>query len=319
MNHSEAGGFILEGVSHSPELQIPLLIVFTIIYILTALGNLGMILLIVFSSHLHTPMYFFLSNLSMVDFGYSSTTTPKVIAGFLIKENVISYHACASQMFFFLVFGSMENIILALMAYDRYAAVCKPLHYTTTMTESVCVYLVLGSYIYALVNSSVLIVNTFTLSFCGPNVVHHFFCDIPAVMVLSCSDKHVNEMVMIFISSFNVFCALCVVLISYLFIFVSIFKMHSSKGYQRALSTCTSHLTAVSIFYGTVIFMYLQPSASHSMDTDKIASIFYAMVIPMLNPVVYSLRNKEVKSALRKVLEKIKSSQGFNTFGCTTS
>ncbi|XP_069888986.1 olfactory receptor 5B2-like [Dipodomys merriami] len=317
MNHTEVGNFLLEGVNQSPELQIPLFIVFTIIYFTTALGNLGMVLLIVLDSHLHTPMYFFLSNLSMVDFGYSSTTTPKVIAGFLIKENVISYNACASQMFFFLVFASMENIILALMAYDRYAAVCKPLHYTTTMTTSVCAYLVLGSYIYAFVNSSVLIVNTFTLSFCESNVVHHFFCDIPAVMILSCSDKHVNEMVLVFISSFNVFCALLVVLISYLFIFITIFKMHSSKGYQKALSTCTSHLTAVSIFYGTVIFMYLQPSSSHSMDTDKIASVFYAMIIPMLNPMVYSLRNKEVNSAFRKVIDKVKSSPGFNVFGCT--
>jgi olfactory receptor len=300
--------FILEGLTKSLGLQIPLFILFTLIYLITVLGNLGMVLLIFLDSHLHTPMYFFLSNLSVVDLGYSSCTTPKVISGFLIKDNIISHNACAAQMFFFLVFASMENIILALMAYDRYAAVCKPLRYTTIMTTSVCLQLVMGFYIYGFLNASILIVNTFSLSFCKSNVVRHFFCDVPAVMVLACSDKHIREMILIFVSSFNVFCALLVVLISYLFIFITICKMHSAKGYQKALSTCASHLTAVSIFYGTVIFMYLQPSSSHSMDTDKMASVFYAMVIPMLNPVVYSLRNKEVKTAFKKIFERAKSS-----------
>uniref|UniRef100_G1Q0E1 Olfactory receptor n=2 Tax=Myotis lucifugus TaxID=59463 RepID=G1Q0E1_MYOLU len=239
----------------------------------------------------HTPMYFFLSNLSLVDFCYSTAVTPKVMSGFLVGDKVISYNACAAQMFFFAAFATVENFLLASMSYDRYAAVCKPLHYTTTMTPGVCARFAIGSYVYSFLNASVHTRDTFSLSFCMSNLVHHFFCDVPAVMALSCSDRHISEQILIFVASFNIFSALLVILISYLFIFVTILKMHSSLGYQKALSTCASHLTAVSIFYGTAIFMYSQPSSSHSMDTDKIASVFYTMVIPMLNPLVYSLRN----------------------------
>uniref|UniRef100_A0A8D1VVK4 Olfactory receptor n=1 Tax=Sus scrofa TaxID=9823 RepID=A0A8D1VVK4_PIG len=310
-NDTEVTDFILLGLSDAPELQVPFFIMFVLIYLITLIGNLGMIMLILLDSHLHTPMYFFLSNLSLVDFGYSSAVTPKVMAELLRGDKVISYNACAAQMFFFTVFVTAESYLLASMAYDRYAAVCKPLHYTTTMTASVCVCLTIGSYACGILNASVNVGDTFSLSFCRSNVVNHFFCDIPAVMVLSCSDEHIGELVLIYISSFQVFFALMVIFISYLFIFISILKMQSSQGHQKALSTCASHLTAVSIFYGTVIFMYLQPSSSHSMDTDKIASVFYTMVIPMLNPVVYSLRNKEVKTAFKKIVEKAKLSLGL--------
>ncbi|XP_029787172.1 olfactory receptor 5B3-like, partial [Suricata suricatta] len=257
-------------------------------------------------SRLHTPMYFFLSNLSLVDLCYSTAVTPKVMAGLLIRDKIISYNACAAQMFFFAGFATVESYLLASMAYDRYAAVCKPLHYTTTMTTGVCACLAMGSYVCGFLNASIHIGDTFSLSFCKSNVIHHFFCDVPAVMVLSCSDRHVSELILIYVVSFNTFFALLVILISYIFIFITLLKMHSSAGYQKALSTCASHFTAVSIFYGTVIFMYLQPSSSHSMDTDKMASVFYTMVIPMLNPVVYSMRNKEVKSALMKVISEAK-------------
>ncbi|ELW46891.1 Olfactory receptor 5B2 [Tupaia chinensis] len=239
---------------------------FLLIYIITLVGNLGMIALILLDPRLHTPMYFFLGNLSLVDFCYSSAVTPTVMTGLLLGDKVISYNECAAQMFFFVAFATVENYLLASMAYDRYAAVCKPLHYTTTMTTGVCACLVIGSYICGFLNSSIHTADTFSLSFCMSNVVHHFFCDFPAVMVLSCSDRYVRH--------------------------------------QKALSTCASHFSAVSIFYGTIIFMYLQPSSSHSMDTDKVASVFYTMVIPMLNPVVYSLRNKEVKSAFTKIFLK---------------
>ncbi|XP_054419744.1 olfactory receptor 5B2-like [Pteronotus mesoamericanus] len=307
-NCTEVTEFILLGLTNAPELQVFLFIMFTLIYHITLIGNLGMIMVIVLNSCLHTPMYFFLSNLSLVDLCYSSAVTPTVMAGFLLGDKIISYNACAAQMFFFATFATVENYLLASMAYDPYAAVCKPLHYTTTMTTSVCACLAIGSYVCGFLNASIHIGDTFSLSFCKSNVVHHFFCDIPAVMALSCSDRHLSELILIFISSFNVFLALFVILISYLFIFITISKMHSREGYQKALSTCTSHLVTVSIFYGTVIIMYLQPSSSHSMDTDKIASVFYTMVIPMLNPVVYSLRNKEVKSAFKKVIEKAKLS-----------
>ncbi|XP_004389402.1 olfactory receptor 5B3-like [Trichechus manatus latirostris] len=310
-NSTEVTQFILLGLTNALELQILFLILFTLIYLISLFGNLGMIMLILLDSQLHTPMYFFLSNLSLVDFGYSSAVTPKVIAGLLVGDNVISYNACAAQMFFFVAFATTESYLLTSMAYDRYAAVCKPLYYTTTMTTSVCACLAVGSYICGFLNASIHTGNTFSLSFCMSNVVHHFFCDLPAVMVLSCSDRYVSELVLVFVVSFNIFFTLLVILISYLFIFFTILKMQSAEGYWKALSTCASHLTAVCIFYGTCIFMYMQPSSSHSMDTDKMSSVFYAMVIPMLNPLVYSLRNKEVKSTFKKVVEEAKLSLGL--------
>ncbi|EPY89828.1 olfactory receptor 5B12-like protein [Camelus ferus] len=263
-NSTKVTEFILVGLSDDPKLQIPLFIIFCLIYLITLVGNLGMIQLILLDSRLHTPMYFFLSHLSLVDFGYSSAVTPKVMAGFLTGDKSISYDACITQFFFFVAFITAESFLLASMAYDRYAAVCQALHYSTTMTTNVCARLVIGPYICGFLNASIHTGNIFRLSFCRSNVVDHFFCDAPPLLALSCSDSYV-----------------------------------------------TSHLTAVSIFYGTGTFMYLQPSSSHSMDTDKVASVFYSMVIPMLNPVIYSLRNKEVKSAFKKAVGKAKSSMGF--------
>ncbi|XP_012368063.1 olfactory receptor 5B2-like [Octodon degus] len=301
-NRSEVMEFVLLGLASAPELRVTLFIVIICIYLINVLGNLGLILLTRVESRLHSPMYFFLTNLSLVDVVYSSAVTPTAVAGLLIEAQVISYNACAAQMFFFAAFATTENFLLASMAYDRYAAVCTPLHYTSTMTTRVCAWLAIGCHVCGFLNASIHVGETFELSFCNSNVVHHFFCDVPAVMALSCSDRHVNEMVLVYVATFNVFFALLVILISYLFIFITILKMQSTSGHHKALSTCASHLASVTIFYGTVIFMYLQPSSSHSMDTDKIASMFYTMVIPMLNPVVYSLRNKEVKRAIKKVL-----------------
>ncbi|XP_004777724.1 olfactory receptor 5B3-like [Mustela lutreola] len=312
-NNTVETEFILLGLTNAPELQIPLFIVFTLIYLINVVGNLGMMVLILLDSHLHMPMHFFLSNLSLVDFCYSIAVTPKVMAGLLVGDKVISYNACAAQMFFFVAFATAENLLLASMAYDHYTAVCKPLHYTTITTTNVCAHLAIGSYICGFLNASIHIRDTFNLSFCMSNLVHHFFCDVPAVMALSCSDRHVSELVLVIVASFNILIALLIILISYLFIFITILKMHSAEGYQKALSTCASHLSTVSIFYGTVIFMYSQPSSTHSMDSDKIISVFYTMVIPMLNLLVYSLRNKEVKTAFKKVVEKVKLSLGFTS------
>ncbi|XP_060032221.1 olfactory receptor 5B3-like [Erinaceus europaeus] len=315
MNSTQVMEFILLGLTDDLHLQIPLFIMFTLVYLITLVGNLGMVVLILLDSHLHTPMYFFLCNLSLVDFGYSTAVTPRVMTGFLLSDKVISYNACAAQMFFFVAFATVENYLLASMAYNCYVAVCKPLHYTTIITTGVCALLATGSYICGFLNSSIHIGDTFSLSFCRSNVVHHFFCDISAVMVLSCSDRHFSELVLVsffffFPPSFNIFFALLVILISYTLRFITILKMPSSSGYQKALSTCASHFVAVSIFYGTIIFMYLQPSSSHSMDTDKMSSVFYPMIIPMLNPIVYSLRNKEVKTAFMKVILGAKLSSG---------
>ncbi|XP_049635912.1 olfactory receptor 5B12-like [Suncus etruscus] len=300
-NNTEMTEFILVGLTDDPNLQIPLFILFSLIYIITLVGNLGMIELILLDSRLHTPMYFFLSNLSLVDFGYSSAVTPKVMAQFHTGDKIISYNGCATQFFFFAGFITVENFLLAIMAYDRHAAVCKPLHYTTTMTTGVCTRMVICAYLCGFLNASIHTGNIFSLSFCRSNVVDHFFCDAPPLLTLSSSDNHICEIVIVFAVGTCILFSVLVILVSYLFVFLTILGMRSSEGRQKAFSTCTSHFTAVSIFYGTSIFMYLQPSSSHSMGTDKLASVFYAIFIPMLNPLIYSLRNKEVKNAFRRL------------------
>ncbi|KAK7795270.1 hypothetical protein U0070_002714 [Myodes glareolus] len=252
-------------------------------------------------------MYFFLSNLSFVDCVYASAVTPKVMEGFLTEDKIISYNACAAQLFFFAAFAIIESFILASMALDRHAAVCKPLHYSTTMTSPICILMVTVSYIFGLMQSSIHVAFTFHLSFCHSNVINHFFCDIPPLLALSCSDIHVNKITVFILALFDVTVTLFIILYSYLLIFITILRMHSAEGWKKAFSTCASHLTTMSIFFGTIIFMYLQPNSSHSMDTDKIGSVFYTMVIPMLNPLVYSLRNKEVKSAYKNAVRKLKS------------
>uniref|UniRef100_A0A2K6M988 Olfactory receptor n=1 Tax=Rhinopithecus bieti TaxID=61621 RepID=A0A2K6M988_RHIBE len=272
--------------------QIPLFIVFLFVYLITLVGNLGMIELILLDSCLHTPMYFFLSNLSLVDFGYSSAVTPKVMVGFLKGDKFILYNACATQFFLFVAFITVENSLLASMAYDRYAAVCKPLHYTTTMTTNVCACLAIGSYVCGFLNASIHTGNTFRLSFCRSNVVEHFFCDAPPLLALSCSDNYISEIVIFFVVGFNDFFSILVILISYLFIFITILKMHSWKDTRRP--------------FPPVLPILLH--SSHFMGMDKMASVFYAIVIPMLNPLVYSLRNKEVKSAFKKTVGKAKAS-----------
>ncbi|XP_051822805.1 olfactory receptor 5B12-like [Antechinus flavipes] len=301
-NRSEVNEFILKGITDDPELQVPLFIMFTLIYLITLVGNLGIVSLISWDSHLHTPMYFFLSNLSLVDFGFSSTITPKVMSGLLRGDKVISFNGCATQLFFFASFGTIESFLLASMAYDRHAAVCKPLHYTTTMTSTVCVHLVSGAYFCSFLAISIVTGNIFSLSFCRSNILEHFFCDVTPLLLLSCSDIHLTEVLVFIIGLFTVSSPLLIIFTSYLLIFITILKIRSTEGRQKAFSTCASHLTAVSIFYGTIMFMYLQPSSNHSMGSDKIVSVFYTMVIPMLNPLVYSLRNKDVKNTFRKAV-----------------
>ncbi|XP_047548250.1 olfactory receptor 5B12-like [Lutra lutra] len=305
-NSTEVNEFRLLGLTDSPEMQVPLFITFTFIYLATLIGNLGMITLILLDSRLHTPMYIFLSNLSLVDCAYSSAVTPKVMAAFLTGDKVICYGGCVAQMFFFVAFASVDCFLLAAMAYDRHAAVCKPLHYTTSMTTSLCAQMAVGCYAWGFVESAIHTGFTFCLSFCHSNVVHHFFCDIPPILALSCSDIYINEIVLFILAAFNVCFALIVILTSYLFIFIVILRMRSAEGRKKAFSTCASHFTAVTIFYGTVMFMYLQPNSSHSMDNDQMASVFYTIIVPMLNPIVYSLRNKEVNNAFRKTAKKLK-------------
>ncbi|XP_042761425.1 olfactory receptor 1038-like [Panthera leo] len=296
--------FILLGFSVHREIEITLFFLISVVYTLTLVGNLGMISLIRLDSRLHTPMYFFLSNLAFVDLCYSSSIAPKFLQTLLTKHKSISFYACATQLGFFLNFLISEMLLLAVMAYDRYVAICNPLLYMVSMSPKVCMQLVTGPYLYsfsvALLHTAV----TFQLIYCGPNIINHFYCDDVPLMALACSDTSLKEILIFIFAGFNMISSLTTVLISYLYIVAAILKIQSTEGRFRAFSTCASHLTAVTIFYGTLIFMYLQPKSNHSLDTDKMASVFYTIVIPMLNPMIYSLRNKEVKNALRKLIDK---------------
>ncbi|XP_073206634.1 olfactory receptor 5AR1-like [Lepidochelys kempii] len=304
-NHSEATEFILSGLTDHPELQIPLFVVFLLIYGITLVGNGGMILLIMIDPQLHTPMYFFLSNLSFCDLCYSSIISPKMLLNFLIEKKSISYTACAVQIYLFYVFSDVECLLLAVMAYDRYVAICNPLLYTVTMSRQLCNQLVAGVYTLGVVDSMIYACFTFRLSFCNSNIINHFFCDIPPLLALSCSDTHINEIVMFTLACCIIVSSFLTVLLSYVYITCTILQIRSSKGRRKAFSTCTFHLTTVVLLFGTLLFMYLRPTSSYSMDTDKVASVFYTLVIPMLNPLIYSLRNTEVKDALRKAVNKL--------------
>ena len=302
-NHTAVTEFILLGLTDDPVLKVVLFSIILCIYLVTVSGNLSTILLIRVSSQLHHPMYFFLSHLASVDIGISSSVTPNMLVNFLVERSTISYLGCGIQLSSAALFGTLECFLLAVMAYDRFMAICNPLLYSTKMSSQVCIQLVAGSYVGGFLNASFVTHFFFSFLFCGPNRVNHFFCDIPPLLALSCSSIYTNEIILFMLAAFNVAFTLLVILSSYLLIFVAILKMRSAESRKKTISTCASHLTTVSIFYGTIIFMYLQPSSTHSMDTDKITSVFYTMIIPMLNPLVYSLRNKEVKSAFTKVLQ----------------
>ncbi|KAM4845618.1 olfactory receptor 5AR1-like [Thomomys bottae] len=301
-NYTVFTDFIFLGLSGRQDVQQGLFVFFLLVYGITVIANLGMILLIQTDSRLHTPMYYFLSNLSFSDVCYSSTVSPKMLADFLSVQKRIPYNVCAIQMYFFGTFADVECLMLAVMAYDRYAAICDPLRYTITMSTRICTQLVAVAYGVGLVDSAIHTCCTFRLSFCKSNVINHFFCDIPPLLALSCSDTSINEIVMFTFIGCVVGCSILTVLFSYIYILATIFRMKSSQGRQKAFSTCASHLIAVAIFHGTLLFMYFRPSSSYSMDTDKMASVFYTVVIPMLNPLIYSLRNKDVKGALRKAI-----------------
>ncbi|XP_065258968.1 olfactory receptor 5AP2-like isoform X1 [Emys orbicularis] len=301
-NHTGVSMFILLGFKGSRSLQAVLFGMFLLIYSMSLAGNLSMISLIRIETRLHTPMYFFLSNLSLVDITYSSIIAPKALVNFLAESKVISFAGCATQFFFHSFSVNSEGLLLAVMAYDRFIAICKPLMYTLIMSRKVCVQLVVASYIYASINAIVHTGSLFSLSFCGPNIIDHFFCDIPPLQKLSCSDTRMGDTVHFLFAAVAALSTILVILISYVSIMVAILRIRSNEGRRKAFSTCTSHLMAVSILYGALFFMYLRPTSSNSSEYDKVVSMFYTLVIPMLNPLIYSLRNKEVKDALRKTI-----------------
>uniref|UniRef100_A0A4X1TDQ7 Olfactory receptor n=1 Tax=Sus scrofa TaxID=9823 RepID=A0A4X1TDQ7_PIG len=296
-NLSSLTEFILMGVTRQPELQAPLFGIFLTIYTVTVVGNLGMIILTQMDSHLHTPMYFFIKHLAFIDLGNSTVICPKMLVNFVVDPNTTSYYACATQLAFFTMFIISEFFILAAMACDRYVAICNPLLYKVIMSQRLCYMLVGIPYLYGTFQALMFNIKIFTLTFCGSNVINHFYCDGVPLILMLCSNAQEIELLIIFFSAFNLISSLLVILVSYLLILIAIFRIQSAKGRKKAFSTCGSHLTVVVVFYGSLLFMYVQPNSTHSFDTDKMASVFYTLVIPMLNPLIYSLRNKEVKNA----------------------
>ncbi|XP_005342234.2 olfactory receptor 5L1 [Ictidomys tridecemlineatus] len=294
--------FILLGLSDVPEMRVLLFLVFLLIYGVTVLANLGMIALIQVSSQLHTPMYFFLSNLSLVDFAYSSVIVPKVLANILTKDKAISFPACMVQFYLFCTCVVTEVFLLAVMAYDRFVAICNPLLYMAIMSQKLCAELVSGCYLLASVCALIHLCLALEIPLYRSNVINHFFCDLPPLLSLACSDVTVNKVLLFTVATFNESMTTVIIITSYLFIVITILKMHSAEGRRKAFSTCASHLTAIVVFHGTILSIYCRPTSGNGGDADKVATVFYTVVIPMLNPLIYSLRNKDVKEALRKVV-----------------
>ncbi|XP_059122782.1 olfactory receptor 8G50-like isoform X1 [Peromyscus eremicus] len=305
-NISMVTEFVLSGLTDQPELQLPLFLVFLGIYLFTVLGNLGMIILILLSSHLHTPMYFFLSSLSFIDLCYSTVINPKMLVSLVGKKNVISYEECMTQLYFFLAFVISEFHMLAAMAYDRYVAICNPLLYNVTMSYQVCSWMVSGVYGMGIIGAAVHTFCMLRVVFCKANIINQYYCDLFPLMELACSSTFVNEIVLLCLSAFNIFIPTLTILGSYIFIIASILRIKSTEGRFKAFSTCSSHFSAVAVFFGSLAFVYLQPLSVSSKDKGKVSSVFYTSVVPMLNPMIYSLRNKDVKLALSKLFQKKK-------------
>ncbi|XP_074083984.1 olfactory receptor 5D18-like [Macrotis lagotis] len=303
-NQSAAIIFILLGFSDHPKYQILLFLVFLAIYVITIMGNLGMIAIIMMNSKLHIPMYFFLEHLSFVDFCYSTTVTPKLLENLVAEDRTMSIPACITQFFFIANCALTETFMLAVMAYDRFVAICNPLLYMVIMSQKRCALLMTVAYCWGILFSLLYTYSLLVLSFCGTTIINNFVCDYSGILSASCSDKHFGEMVQFIVANFNMLSTLLVIFTSYIFIFVTVLKMNSVRARYKAFSTCASHLTAVGIFYGTVLFLYCIPNTKSSWFTFKVGSVFYATVIPMLNPIIYSLRNNDVKETLRNLMEK---------------
>ncbi|XP_070592499.1 olfactory receptor 5AP2-like isoform X1 [Erythrolamprus reginae] len=304
-NQTTVTEFILVGFMDHPELQIPLFIFFLLIYLITLVGNIGIIILTRIDAKLQTPMYFFLRNLSIVDISLSTTIAPELLTTFVTEHLTISFIGCTTQFFFFAIFVTTEGCLLAVMAYDRFTAICNPLLYFVIMSKKLCTLLVIAAYTCGFASSIIQTVIIFTLNFCSSNTINHFFCDVPSMLQLSCSDTQIAHFVHFVISTSIALTTFLTVLISYIAIVIAILKISSAQGRYKAFSTCASHLTTVTIFFGTIIFMYIRPGSNFSLDKDKIISVFYTVVISSLNPLIYSLRNREVKDAFSRVLDKI--------------
>ncbi|XP_036614417.1 olfactory receptor 9K2-like [Trichosurus vulpecula] len=304
-NHSEVTDFILVGFTVHPELHIFLFLVFLFVYSMIVLGNVGILVIILTDPRLNTPMYFFLANLSFIDLSYSSAVAPKAMANFLSSSKSISFVGCVVQFFFFVIFIVAEDFVLAAMAYDRFVAICSPLQYSVRMSRRLCTQLVVGSYFCGWVTSILLVSITFTLSFCASRVIDHFYCDSHSIEKISCSNIVINRMVSLSLAGIIILPNLIVIMVSYVYIVSTILKIRSAEGQMKAFSTCGSHLGVVSLLYGTAFFVYLIPP--NNPELRKVASVCYTLITPMLNPLIYSLRNKDVKEALKRILGKAKT------------
>ncbi|XP_012656974.1 olfactory receptor 5H8-like [Otolemur garnettii] len=297
--------FVLTGLTHQPEWKISLFLIFLVIYLVTVTGNLGLIALIWNDPHLHIPMYLFLRNLAFVDTWISSTVTPNMLLNFLAESQMMSFSECKIQFFSFALSATTECFLLATMAYDRYVAICKPLLYPVIMNNALCTRLVVLSFVGGFLHAIIHVGFLFRLTFCHSNIIHHFYCDIIPLYKISCTDPSINYlMVFIFSGSIQVF-TIGTVLVSYTFVLLTVFKKQSLKGIRKAFSTCGAHLLSVSLYYGPLLFMYVRPRSPQADDEDMMASLFYTVIIPFLNPIIYSLRNKKVIDSLIKTLEKI--------------
>ncbi|XP_038178106.1 olfactory receptor 150-like [Arvicola amphibius] len=314
VNQTTVTEFILSGLTENPELQVPLFLIFLGVYLITVVGNLGMIILILFSSHLHTPMYYLLSSLSFIDCCQSTVITPKMLVNFVTEKNVVPYPECMAQFYFFCAFAVAECHMLAVMAYDRYVAISNPLLYNVTMSYQVCLWMVAWIYGMGLLSATAHTVFLLRVLFCKANLIRHYFCDIFPLLELSCSSTFINEVLALSFSAFNIIIPAMTILGSYMFIIFSILHIQSTGGRSKAFSTCSSHILAVAIFYGSLAFMYLQPSSVNSLTQGKLSSVFYTIVVPILNPMIYILRNKDVKVALKKLLENISFFLTKNSF-----
>ncbi|NWX11705.1 OL226 protein, partial [Aegotheles bennettii] len=299
-NHSLVKEFILLGFPVAPRLQIPFFALFLIAYLLVLAENIIIILTVWTNHNLHSPMYFFLSNLSFLEIWYVTVTLPKTMLSFVSVTKQISFMGCMTQLYFFLSLGNTECLLLAVMAYDRYVAICKPFHYPTIMRRAVCVYFTMGSWLTGFFLSGCKVFFISQLTYCGPNIINHFFCDVPPLLNLACTDRERAALMDFVAALFILLMPLSIVILSYTYIIFTVLHISSVRGYEKAFSTCASHLIVVIVFYVTSIFIYVRPKTLPVHDTHKIVSAVYAVVVPLFNPIVYCLRNREIKDALHK-------------------
>ena len=296
--------FVLTGLTDLPGLQVPLFLVFLVIYLTTMVGNLGLIFLIWKDPHLHTPMYSFLGSLAFADACLSSSVTPKMLVNTLDKSQMMSLFECMAQYYFFGSSATTECFLLVVMAYDRYVAICNPLLYPVVMSHRLCTWLISASYAIGFLQPIIHVGLLSRLTFCRSNIIHHFYCEILPLFTISCNDPSINALVLFIFAAFIQAFTFMGIIVSYTCVLFAILRKKSAKGRSKAFSTCSAHLLSVSLFYGTLFFMYVRPGSGPSEDHNKIYSLFYTIIIPLLNPFIYSLRNKEVISALKRIMKK---------------